>query len=186
MSDFNFRETESFGAFADRFRAAESQPSEVFIALGESAKKANVVRDDFAVPVLEVDTSVFDDFFGGRPQIVNKVVSQSIPAGTVVTQGTAVNLVLAPASEVPGKVFQGGHVGLNEDTMASVYELYVGNNVEVNRMLSRRSSPADLSPEDVEIIKTVAADNELNVSDQVGETVEDLFVSWQHAYTFAR
>ena len=115
MSDFNARiSAERVNLFSTE-RA--TQPSEVLISLGQSAKKANVVRDDFAVPILEIDPGIFDDFFGGRPQIVNKVVRQSIPAGTVVNAGTAIDLVMAPANQVPGLVFQGGHSVLKERTM---------------------------------------------------------------------
>jgi hypothetical protein len=186
MSDFfipaSGRNTANISAAA----AAASQPSEVFIALGESAKKANVVRDDFAVPILEVDEAIFDDFFGGRPQIVNKVVSQSIPAGTVVNEGTAVNLVMAPAREIPGLVFTGGHSLLKERTMAEVYDDFIIGNVEVNRMLSRRASPADLTDQDLEVIRTVAAQHDVTIGDQAGQTPEDVFVSWQLANTFAK
>ena len=182
MSDF-FIPTERFSNFS---AAASSAPKEVFIALGDSAKRANVVRDDFAVPILEVDEAIFDDFFGGRPQIVNKVVSQSIAPGTVVNEGTAVNLVMAPAREIPGLVFTGGHQLLKERTMAEVFDDFIVGNTEVNRMLSRRASPADLTDQDLEVIRTVASQHNVDIGDQPGQTPEDVFVSLQYANTFAK
>ena len=52
-------------------------------------------------------------------------------------------------------------------------------------MLSRRSSAADLSPQDVEVIRSLAEQRNVALSDRPGETPEDLFVSLQHAKTFA-
>jgi len=167
------------------FQRAAAAPQEVFISLGDSAKKANIVRDDFSVPIVEIDPDLFDDFFGGRPHIVNKVVSQSIPAGTVVNEGTAVDLVMAPASSIPGRIFQGGHGTLREQTMEDVYNRYIDGNVEVARMLSRRTSAAQLTAEDVNVIRQVAERNDISIGDEIGERPEDVFVSWQFANTFA-
>ena len=187
MTNFNFpisgREDPKLAA---SFERASSSPQEVFISLGESAKKANIVRDDFSVPIVPVDPDIFDDFFGGRPQIVNKVVKQSIPAGTVVNEGTAVDLVMAPASSIPGIIFQGGHGSLRERTMDEVYGNLVEGNVEVTRMLSRRTSAAQLTSEDLDVIRGVAERNDLAISERVGERPEDIFVSMQFANTFAR
>jgi len=190
MTNFNFptpfrssgREDPKLSA---AFQKAATPPQEVFISLGDSAKKANIVRDDFSVPIVPIDPDIFDDFFGGRPQIVNKVVSQSIPAGTVVNEGTAVDLVMAPARSIPGVIFQGGHGQLREQTMEEVFGNLIEGNIEVSRMLSRRTSAAQLTAEDLDVIRGVAERNDLAISDEVGQRPEDIFTSMQFANTFA-
>ena len=188
MTNFNFPisgGTSSRSPSTSFQKAAAEPPQEVFISLGESAKKANIVRDDFSVPIVPVDTDLFDDFFGGRPHVVNKVVSQSIKPGTVVNEGTAVDLVMAPTSSLPGRIFQGGHTTLRDQTMDEVFNRYIEGNVEVARMLTRRTTAAQLTPEDLNVIRQVAERNDVSISDEVGERPEDVFVSWQFANTFA-
>lgn len=179
MSDFFRPETGD-----QQFLEAAGSQQEVFIALGDASKRAKVVRDDFAVPVFEVDEELFDDFFAGRPRIVNKVVSQSIKPGTVVNVGTAIDLVMAPSSSVPGNIFQGGHIVLRDQTISTVYDTYVRGNVSVGRMLSRRASPADLTADDVALIEQLVTEQQVSLSDTPGQTAEDVFVSWQLANTF--
>jgi hypothetical protein len=70
--------------------------------------------------------------------------------------------------------------------MDEVYGNLVEGNVEVTRMLSRRTSAAQLTSEDLDVIRGVAERNDLAISERVGERPEDIFVSMQFANTFAR
>lgn len=180
MPDFIGTELDS--SLAASFLA--SQPREVFIELGNSKKKANVVRDQIAVPAVEVDLDRFNDFVLQRPKIVNKVVSQSIAAGTVVSEGASIDLVMAPAKTVPGNIFTEGHLGLKDSLLADVYEQFVADNVDIKRLLAQRPDVADLTSEDVAFISAVAEEKGVPIETTPGSTPQDLFATWQIANTF--
>jgi hypothetical protein len=178
--------TGSTGAkFSAGLIASASGPREVFIELGDSKKKANVVRDKVVVPAVEVDFDRFDDFVLERPKVVNKVVSQSIPAGTVVSEGAAIDLILAPAKTVPGNIFTEGHLGLKDKLLADVFDDFIAENDDVKRLLAKRPDVADLTTEDVAFISAVAEEKGVTIESTPGNSPHDLFATWQIANTFA-
>lgn len=85
----------------------------VFIDLTERTTKAKVVREGYQVPPATFDKNKaqfeFDNFDIVPPKELPRVVSQSVPAGTKVTRGTVVDLLLVPKSGVPFDVFDGVH-----------------------------------------------------------------------------
>lgn len=185
MSDFidslNF-ENERFSTAA----AAFAPPKEVFIELGDSKKKANVVRDRFQIPAVEIDKDRFDDFVIAQPRVVNKVVSQSIAPGTVVSEGASIDLVMAPARNVPGNIFTDGHSGLKDRLLSEVFEQFVSANNEVKGLLAKRPDIADLTNEDVQFIAQIAEENDVEIeAGTPGKTPQDLFATWQIANTFS-
>jgi len=85
----------------------------VFIDLSEKTAKAKVVREGYQVPPAALDKNKaqfeFDNFEIIGPKALPRVVSQSVPAGTKVTAGTVVDLVLVPRSGVPFDIFDSVH-----------------------------------------------------------------------------
>ena len=110
MTDFPIefnQPTRAGAAFPTQELAASAQGEvrQVFVQLGESRTNANIKRDNYAIPSFELDEDVIDDIVIG-PVIRNKVVSQSIAPGTVVAKGTTIDLVLAPAGGLPGRIME--------------------------------------------------------------------------------
>lgn len=176
MTDFGPTKPDRFGRETER---------EVFIELGDSSKKPNVKRDNFPIPVLEVDENQLEDFKSRRPKIVNRVVSQSIPAGTVVSEGSAVDLFLAPGDTVPGSLFTDGHLAVRELPLAAVHETFIERNQEVISLLARRPDAVELTDEEQAFVARQAQRNQVPLRDEPGMTVFDLFRSWQIANTFS-
>src|SRR5712691_6267024 len=87
------------GAAAARASGAGSvkaaAPSTVFVELGEASQKAQIARDGVGVPPIALNTVALQGLLAGRPQLVTKVVSQSVPPGTAVPRGTSIDVVLA-------------------------------------------------------------------------------------------
>jgi len=182
MSDF----IDSLGFRTDDLLfESKAATQEIFIELGDSKKKANVVRDRVVIPAVEVNKEALDEFVFQRPKIVNKVVSQSIAPGTVVSEGAAIDLVMAPAKSVPGRIFTDGHLGLKDLLLAEVYEKFVAPNDGVKKLLAKRPDAFDLTDEELTFIAAVAEEQDVEIAGTPGSTPQDLFATWQIANTFA-
>jgi hypothetical protein len=85
----------------------------VLIDLSEKTAKAKVVREGYQVPPATFDKNKaqfeFDQYEILSPKSLPRVVSQGVPAGTKVTKGTVVDLVLVPRSGVPFDIFDRVH-----------------------------------------------------------------------------
>lgn len=96
----------------------------VVVDLSEQAAKAKVVREGYQVPAARLDLQKTEFLLEGLTTILPRqsprVLAQSVPAGTKVSRGTAVDLVLAPAEAVPFDIFDRPHgdlVGRTVDTV---------------------------------------------------------------------
>jgi hypothetical protein len=85
----------------------------VLIDLTEKTAKAKVVREGYQVPPAALDKNKaqfeFDNYEITPSKALPRVVAQSVPAGTRVTGGTVVDLVLVPRSGVRFDIFEGVH-----------------------------------------------------------------------------
>ncbi|CAN5116939.1 hypothetical protein BH18ACT4_BH18ACT4_06250 [soil metagenome] len=179
MSDFI-----SEGGFLENLSLSTSPVQQtVYIQLGESSKRANVFRDEFEIPVFELDQSVLDDFFSGRPTVDQKIVSQSIPAGTVVKRGTAVDIVLSEPSLIPGGIVASGHVALAQQTVGTIYSDLVADDTEVLSVLARNPDPTKMSSTDQALLVRVAEQHDINIGDEPGQTVVNFATSLHFANT---
>src|SRR5207248_924085 len=97
-------------------------PSTVFVELGEAAQKAQIARDGVGIAPIALNTDALQNLIAGRPQLVTKVVSQSVAPGTAVPRGTTVDLVLAQPGVLPIDVIRDPHISLSGRTLSSVYD----------------------------------------------------------------
>lgn len=180
-----FRELQDIQRISSIEGTSRRQPErEVFFELGEPKKKANITREGIDIPAIEVQEDRFTDFFADKPRVVNKVVKQSVAAGTVVQEGTTVDLVLAPPQDIPLGVYRGGHLGLADETMANVFERLYREQPEVQGIVAKRSDASDLTSEDRQVLVAVMRDQGIAVGEEPGQRVEDAFQSIQYAVTF--
>lgn len=123
----------------------------VFVDLSQKVAKANVVRDGFAVPSIIPDSTKVERLLGDlkniKPTETPRVVSQSIAPGTRVGAGTEINLIFAPASNVPVGVFDGVLGSLSDASIASVLEK-VQANKPLRDIALKYESAEDVSEED--------------------------------------
>jgi hypothetical protein len=148
--------------------AAGEQP--VFIQLGASQARADIFRDDYAIPAFEIDPTVIDEIIVGPP-VVNKVVSQSIAPGTIVAKGTEITVVLAPPDTVPGRIIRDGHVALADLSMFEVYTTFVRDNPSVSAALSRSPNVAQMSTGDQAILTQAAEAGGIDLGDDPAHSV---------------
>lgn len=127
---------------AAAFRTTEDV---VFIDVGDRAIESNVVRDGIKLGIYEIDQGILDEIVVG-PAIRQVVISQSIPPGTPVPVGTAVDLGLAPTGRFPGKIIPGLLPEVEELEFAEMYEKLVLGRSEAVQILSR-VGPENVLPE---------------------------------------
>ncbi len=167
---------------AQAAKAASAGPQQVYVQVGESRTNANIIRDNYAIPSFEIDKSIIDDVVIG-PVIRNKVVSQSIQPGTVVAKGTAVELVLAPTSTLPGRIIPNGHTAFADATMEETYGRFVRDDPVMRRILERNPDVSRLSSEDRATAEARASDAEVEIGERAGTTTEDFLRSLHLAKT---
>ena len=159
-------------------------PDTVFVELGEAAQKAQIARDGIGVPTIKLNTDVLQNVIAGRPQLVTKVVSQSVAPGTAVPRGTSVDVVLAQPGALPIDVIRDSHVSLGGRTLAGVYDTFIRDNPAVRNVLARNDSPTTLSTADQGVIAAAFNAHDVPVNDQPGQGIEQAFSSLQAAFTF--
>jgi hypothetical protein len=164
--------------------AFTAQETTVFVDVGARKVDANITRDGVAISALPIDDVFIDDFFTGRPQIRTKVVSQSVPAGTPVPIGTAIDLVLAPPFQLPIGIVEGVHVDLRQRTLGSLYDQVIADDTELRRVLARNATADALTANDEAIVLGALNQLDIFISEEPGRDVAAGFQALKAGFTF--
>jgi hypothetical protein len=160
-------------------RPARAIQETVFVDVGAKRIDSNVVRDGIPVGIHAIDPEVLGSAIIDRPILRVRIVSQSIPPGTPVPQGSSVNVVLASPFELPVGVIAGTHLGLKQTLMGPAFAQFVANNPQVQRIVARAST-GTLSGEDETAVRQIFANQGIDVTNEpgrdVGAAVESLRV----------
>lgn len=183
------RESASSPASAARESAAPvsvraAAPSTVFVELGQAAQTAQIARDGIGVAQVALNFTALEELIAGRPQLVTKVVSQSVAPGTAVPRGTSVDVVLAQPGVLPIDVIRDPHLSLSGRSLSNVYESFVRDNPAVRNVLARNEQAATLSTADRGVIVSAFQAQDVTISDEPGRSIEQAFGSLQAAFTF--
>jgi hypothetical protein len=127
-------------AVTPTFRASTQAAQTVVIDLSPQPAQAKVVREGFQVPAVALDAAKAGFFIDNLAQIdvrqEPRVVSQSVPPGTKVLPGTAVDLVLARTSDIPINIFQDPHRALQGQTLNALTDGILQDNTVRQTLLS--------------------------------------------------
>lgn len=159
-------------------------PSTVFVELGQAAQTAQIARDGIGVAQVALNFTALQELIAGRPQLVTKVVSQSVAPGTAVPRGTSVDVVLAQPGVLPIDVIRDPHLSLSGRTLSNVYESFVRDNPAVRNVLARNEQAATLSTADRGVIEAAFQAQDVTISDEPGRSIDQAFGSLQAAFTF--
>ena len=159
-------------------------PSTVFVELGQAAQTAQIARDGIGVSQVALNFVALEELIAGRPQLVTKVVSQSVAPGTAVPRGTSVDVVLAQPGVLPIDVIRDPHLSLSGRSLSNVYESFVRDNPAVKNVLARNEQAATLSTADRGVIEAAFLAQDLTIGTEPGRTIEQAFGSLQAAFTF--
>ena len=168
-------------------RAAASprpDPETVFVELGEGAQQAQITRDGVQVAKIDLDQAVVGQATA-KPPSVTKVVSQSIPPGTQVPKGTAVDIVLVEPFDLPSAIAKDGHSGLEKLTIGQVAEQFLLEDAAVRGVIARNQRAETLTADDKAVLIEAFKRAKVPITNKPGETVEDAFRTLQAAYTLA-
>jgi hypothetical protein len=159
-------------------------PSTVFVELGEASQQAQIARDGVGVPPIALNTVALQGLLAGRPQLVTKVVSQSVPPGTAVPRGTSIDIVLAEPGGLPIDIIPDPHTALSGRSLANVFDSFIKDSPAVRNVLARNESAATLSTADQGVIQAAFQAQEVPITTQPGQTMQQAFGSLQAAFAF--
>jgi len=186
MSEFSFESPVEGGLKrAVAGLAFRNRPIEQTIAVdvGASTTKAEITRGGFTVAEIPVNAEGITTFLDARPVVETRVVTQSIAPGTAVAIGTAIDVVITPTSDLPVRVVPGIHRAFEDLTMAQLYAQFA-DEARVRDILRTKSTPAELTSDDIASLTTVLQGKNIQVGTGTGETVASAFTALQAAFTF--
>jgi hypothetical protein len=138
-----------------------------------------------------VDDKLVADWVKEAPEVVAagvpKVISQAIPAGTPVKKGTAVDLVLAPKSVVPGKIAKGIYGAWKESTLEEVEKKF-DPFPEAKGIIAKYENAADLKKNeaDFSVVSQALQAAGVPIDDNNADTsFESAFVGMKFAQEFS-
>ena len=143
----------------------DSQP--VYVDVGSRRILSQIERDGVPIGTLPVNKTVLDEAILTRPILQVKVVSQSVAPGTPVPVGTTVDLVMANPFTLPVGVIDGVHEHFRETPIREAYDLLVGTNPLVNRIVTHSVS-GQLSNEDGAAVRQIFEKAQIDITEQPG------------------
>lgn len=166
-------------------RPARAIQETVFVDVGAKRIDSNVVRDGIPIGVFQPDPDVLGGAILDRPILRVRIVSQSVPPGTPVPQGTSVNVVMTSPFHLPVGVIAGTHLALKETPMGDAFTAFVANNPQVQRIVARAST-GTLSAEDETAVRGIFADRGIDVTEEPGRDVGAAVASLRVLTTFGQ
>ncbi len=128
-------------------RQTLATPQTVLIDLTPQPAQAKVVREGFAVPAVALNPAKAGFFIDNLAHIdlrlEPRIVSQSIPAGTKVLPGQAVDLVLALTRDIPIDIFELPHRDLKNQRLDVLTEGLL-QNTAARQTLLKYTTPAEV------------------------------------------
>jgi hypothetical protein len=151
-------------------QAFRSNQSVVFVDVGSRKVDSNVTRNGVPIGVLTTDPDILGGIIIDRPIFRVRVVSQSIPAGTPVPVGSAVDIVMAPPSQLNVGLIAGTLTALRDQNMDQAFQTFVAGNPQVDRIVARSAGGA-LSNEDEAAVRQLFLNRDIAITDQPGQDV---------------
>lgn len=140
----------------------------LFVDLSEKPAQAKIVREGYQVPTPKVDATkagfVLDNLEILAPKVLPRVISQSIPAGTKITKGTVVDLVLVPKSSIPFAMFEEVHADLATRTVDALTDSLLENS-RARQILLDHENPTDIPAVDKEFLTAELVRNGVRVDE---------------------
>jgi hypothetical protein len=149
-----------------------------FVDLSKKVTSAKAVREGFAVPAAQVNKEkaafLIDQLPAAARRDIPRVVTQSIPPGTHVSAGTAVDLVLAPKQSVPFEIFDGVHSDLQGHTLDFLDDVLDNN--AVRELTLGFDTPDKMTPAQKKVITDQMAAKDIGVDpDNPDRSFEAMF-----------
>jgi len=176
--------TDLSGFLSGKSGAVSSKESVVYVEVGSKSIEPQIAREGVPLKPIPINPDVFDDFFGGTPIVTHKVVSQSVPPGTSVPQGTTVHIQLAVPGRIPVGVVQGVITQLAEQSIQDVYTTYIEGNTQMNRVLARTAESGVLSATDEAFVMQEFEERGITLSEEPGNDVGSALHTLQAVKTF--
>lgn len=168
---------------------APQQSNTIIIDLNNSPAVANIVRDGYKVPSVIPDNDRLSQYLSGlkpiTPTKTPRVLGQSIAPGTRVSEGTEVDLVLAPREDISIGIFDDIHIGVIESNIGDLLEK-VKDQTQIQDLVLKYDKPDQVAEQDKEVLVGLLgefAGLEVDES-KTGQSFSNAFNTMQIAYSF--
>jgi len=145
----------------------------VLIDLSPQPARAKVVREGFQVPAVALNPAKASFFIDNLAQIdlrqEPRVVSQSVPAGTKVLPGQAVDLVLALTRDIPINIFEQPHRDLKDKALNLLTDGLLQDNA-VRQTLLKYATPAEVPSNEKTALVTQFAQQGIGIDEGNADT----------------
>ena len=158
-----------------------------FVDLSEKTTSSKQVREGFLVPATTINKQRAEFALNQLPVAqrpsIPRVVTQSIVAGTHVSPGTVVDLVLAPKQSLPFGIFDGIHADLQTRSIDFLDDVI--ENPDVRKLVLSFDSGDQMSPAEKQVITTEMARKQVTVNpDDAGRSFNAMFEGLRTAAAF--
>lgn len=173
---------------ASEFGSLRTPKELLFVDLSQKAAQAKIVREGYQVPTPKVD-QVRTDFVLENleiiaPKALPRVISQSIKAGTKVSKGTVVDLVLVPKSSIPFDMFEIVHADLAGRNVDALTDTLL-ENTKARQILLNHENAEDIPAADREFLTNELVKAGVRVNDaDAGRTFTKAFAGARGALAF--
>lgn len=181
--NFTFDPTAKFLA-ATSDSGFSARESVVYVELGSRSIEPQIARDGIPVAAIPINPARFKAFFGGTPAVEHKIVSQSVPAGTSIAQGTSIHIQLAQPGAMPVGIIDGVIASLADRPISAVYNDFIEGNREISRVLARTAESGILSGVDQALIEQAFETNGIALTGEPGNNIEAAMQTLQAVNVF--
>jgi len=164
--------------------ARRSSATKIFIDLDDKPVVADVVRNGYKVPTVLANKELLREFVSGlevlKPTASPRVLNQSIAPGTKVGVGTEINLVMAAGKDVRIGIFDGVHVDVRDQSVATLLDKVKGE-TNLRNLVLKYEAVTDIEPDDQTAMAKL-------MKEKAGMTIDETKDGkhFRHAYTAMR
>jgi hypothetical protein len=161
----------------------------IFVDLDDKPAIASVVRGGFRVPSVQPDNGRLEALLSGlriqEPTKVPRVLDQNIAAGTRVTVGTEVDLILAPREDITIGIFDDIHIDVIDTSIGELLERVKDQN-DLRGLVLKYENANDVQENDKVIISDLIGQFAgINISEgKLGQGFSNAFNSVRVALAF--
>jgi hypothetical protein len=158
-----------------------------FVDLSEKTTSSKQVREGFLVPATTINKQRAEFTLEQLPAAprpsIPRVVTQSIVAGTHVSPGTVVDLVLAPKQSLPFGIFDRVHADLQAKTIDFLDDVI--ENPDVRKLVLTFDSGDTMTAAEKQVITTAMAQKQITVKpDDADRSFNAMFEGLRTAAAF--
>jgi|tagenome__1003787_1003787.scaffolds.fasta_scaffold20056983_2 hypothetical protein len=155
------------GGATEAVDALRSSQDVVYVDVGARRIESKVVRDGIPILAQKINEDVLRNVILSRPEVVFRIVSQSIAPGTAVPVGATIDVQVARPGTLPVGMVTGVHAAVADESVDDAFQRLVAHNPPQVRRLVALSAEGPLSAADAQAVRQIFNTADISVDDNV-------------------